>query len=104
MYWSIVDIVDSIITEIGSTQVMQYAPPLKDDLYTILRYDLEDTVRLFKKYTYPDVGRALRSAFINDLRSILEKRCHLLPSFNYQMLKGILQKAVPPRIIAVSGR
>ena len=94
IYWSIVDIVDSIITKDGSTQLMRYALPMKNDLYTVLSYDLDDTVRLFKKYTYPDVGRALRPAFVNDLRNILEQRRCLLPEFNYQVLKGILQKAV----------
>lgn len=93
MYWSIVDIVDSIITASGSNQLKRYALPLKNDLYTILRYDLDDTVRLFKKYAYPDVGRVQRPAFVNDLRNILEKRCWLLPGFNYQVLKGMLQKA-----------
>ena len=94
IYWSIVDIVDSIIAAIGSAQLMQYALPLKNDLYTILRHDLDHTVRLFEKYTYPDVGRVLRAAFINDLRSTLEKRRCLLPDFNYQVLKGMLQRAV----------
>jgi len=51
MYWSVVDIVDSIVGETGDRQLMMISPALKDDLYTVLRYDLDETVDLFKRYT-----------------------------------------------------
>jgi hypothetical protein len=93
MYWSIVDIVDSIVTEAGHAQLMMIAPALKDDLYTVLRYDLDHTVDLFKRYSYPDVGTNGRPAFVNELKELLEHRRDLLPDFNFQMLKGLLQMA-----------
>jgi hypothetical protein len=93
MYWSIVDIVDSIVTEAGHVQLMMIAPALKDDLYTVLRYDLVHTVDLFKRFDYPDVGRTRRRAFIKELRTILNERRDLLQDFNFQMLKGLLQIA-----------
>ena len=93
IYWSIVDIIDSIITELKNPQLMTIAPALKSDLYTILRSDLDDTVRLFQRYCYPDVGRDRRSAFIRELQNLLGERCHLLPHINFQMLKGVLELA-----------
>ncbi len=93
MYWSVVDIVDSIVGEAGHKQLMMISPVLKDDLYTILRYDLDETVELFKRYTYPDVGREQRPAFVRELIKLLNDRRDLLPDFNYHMLKGLLQIA-----------
>ncbi|WCK21756.1 DUF3800 domain-containing protein [Agrobacterium tumefaciens] len=93
MYWSIVDIVDSIVTEAGHVQLMMAAPALKDDLYTVLRYDLDHTVDLFKRFDYPDVGQTRRRAFVEELQIILEERRDLLQDFNFQMLKGLLQMA-----------
>ncbi|WP_312808430.1 DUF3800 domain-containing protein [Agrobacterium cavarae] len=93
MYWSIVDIVDSIVTEAGHVQLMMIAPVLKDDLYTVLRYDLDHTVNLFKRFDYPNVGRTRRQAFIRELQDILTERRGLLQDFNFQMLKGLLQMA-----------
>lgn len=72
---------------------MMIAPALKDDLYTILRHDLDGTVDFFKRYSYPDVGRDQRVAFIGDLTTLLEARRNLLPDFNFQMLKGVLEMA-----------
>lgn len=93
MYWSIVDIVDSIVTEAGHVQLMMIAPALKDDLYTVLRYDLDHTVNLFKGFDYPNVGKTRRLAFVEELQDILTERRGLLQDFNFQMLKGLLQMA-----------
>jgi hypothetical protein len=93
MYWSIVDIVDSIVTEAGHAQLMMIAPALKNDLYTVLRYDIIHTVDLFRRYSYPNVGRNKRLPFIHELQSLIEDRRDLLPDFNFQMLKGLLQMA-----------
>lgn len=91
MYWSIVDIVDSITTEVGQAELMAIAPALKNDLYAVLRDDLDGTVKLLNRYTYPDVGRQRRTAFLGELTKLLLARRVLLSDFNFQMLKGILE-------------
>lgn len=91
LYWSLVDVVDSIITENGNVQLMMIAPLLKNDLYTVLREDVDRTAKLLGQYTYPDVGRTQRPAFIAELRDLLEVRADLLPDFNFQMLKGLFE-------------
>ena len=93
LYWSIVDIVDSIITGNGSIDLMMVAPTLKNDLYSILRDDVEMTAKLLGRYSYPDVGHLRRTTFIAELSDLLETRNLLMPDFNFQMLKGLLQIA-----------
>lgn len=56
LYWSIVDIIDSILTEYGRPELLPAHAQLKNDLYTIMRADQADTLDLFRRYSYPDVG------------------------------------------------
>jgi hypothetical protein len=93
LYWSIVDIVDSILTEYGNDNLLMANWQLKNALYTILREDPGGTVDLFQRYSYPDVGRARRPSFIAELRDLLDFRRHLLEHFDFMMLKGVLQIA-----------
>lgn len=94
MYWSIVDIVDSIVTELGQAELMVIAPALKNDLYAVLRDDFDGTVKLLNRYTYPDVGRQQRTAFLGELTKLVLARRVPLSDFNFQMLKSVLEMAV----------
>lgn len=91
MYWSTVDIIDSILTAYGNDRLYATNWELKDALYTVLRHDMPDTVALFGRYSYPDVGRERRSAFVGELLERLEVRFDLLEHFPAMMLKGVLQ-------------
>lgn len=93
LYWSIVDIIDSILTAYGKSQLLPLHGQLKDALYAVLRSNLADTVDLFGRYSYPDVGSQRRKDFIYELRERLEGREPLLGHFEYMMLKGVLQIA-----------
>jgi hypothetical protein len=90
LYWSIVDIVDSVIAGAGQTQLFAFHLPLKDSLYSLLRFDIEGTAVLLGRYGYPDVGER-RPAFIRELLDLLEAREGLLDHFSHYMLKGLLQ-------------
>lgn len=93
LYWSIVDVVDSILTEYDEPRLFPLNMHLKNDLYTVLRHDYDGTVALFQRFTYPDVGRKRRAAFVAELLELLEHRRNLLAHFNYMMLKGVLEIA-----------
>jgi hypothetical protein len=93
LYWSIVDVVDSILTEGRNHQLRMSAAAMKNDLYTILRHDVDHTADLFHRYSYPNVGRQKREAFIAELKDVLEHCRDLIPDFNFQILKGLLQLA-----------
>lgn len=94
LYWSIVDVVDSILFEHGERELVGLAMPLKSDLHKLLRCDREATVDLFRRYTYPDVGRQRRKAFIAELIDRLESRRHLFGQFNATMLRHVLKIAL----------
>lgn len=93
LYWSIVDIVDSILTEVDAPQLLMAHPLLKDSLYAILRDDVDGTADLLGRYDYPNVGRNRRAAFVGELLALAEEREALLDHFSYYMLKGLLQMA-----------
>lgn len=93
LYWSVVDIVDSILMEAAVPQLSALHLQLKDGLYTILRDDVDGTAELLGRYNYPDVGRERRAAFVAELLDFAEYREHLLEHFSFYMLKGLLQMA-----------
>jgi hypothetical protein len=93
LYWSIVDIMDSILTEVSAPQLTAVHLPLKDSLYTVLRDDVDGTAELLGRYNYPDVGRERRAAFVAELLDLVEYRERLLEHFPFYMLKGLLQMA-----------
>lgn len=93
LYWSIVDIVDSILTEEGNIQLFMHAQEFKNCLYSILRADVEKTADLLERYGYPNVGTVRREAFLDELLVLLGSRKNLLPPYEYQMLKGLFQIA-----------
>ncbi|WP_343699624.1 DUF3800 domain-containing protein [Caulobacter sp.] len=93
LYWSIVDVIDSILAERRDRRLNSARDHLKNDLYGLLRLDPDRTVDLLGRYNYPDVGRARRKAFIAELLVQLEENVAVFPEFNYDMLKGVLQIA-----------
>lgn len=93
LYWSIVDIVDSIADEAMHPQLHMLAPLLKEALYTILRADIDATAALLKRYDYPNVGPDRRAAFIAELLEIVEHCEGWLDHFAFYNLKGLLQIA-----------
>lgn len=93
LYWSTVDIVDSILADSQLRSLRAHHSLLKNDLYTILRPDTAELANLYHRYEYPNVG-AHRAEFMAELCDLLETREFLLEPFNYQMLKGVLEIGV----------
>ena len=91
LFWSFVDIIDSILSRLGEPHLIAFHIQLKADLTALLRANLPETTRLFYRYQYPDLAPENRKPFLNELISILEQSHDVLPKFNSKMLKGILQ-------------
>ena len=91
MYWSFVDIIDSIVTDLNQPCLIDISPNLKNDLYSALRHNLDHTVSILNFYDYPDVGRDRRHAFIDELISLIAACGEQMEPFGYQMLKGVLE-------------
>jgi hypothetical protein len=62
-YWSIVDIIDSILAGLKESALYPYHAMLKGDLVAILRDDQRATVDLFYRYDYPGLAPGDRKRF-----------------------------------------
>jgi len=89
LYWALVDIVDSILAD--APWLYPAHIQLKNNLYGLLRRDMEATLDFLRRYDFPDVGRARRTQFMHELLDSLEACEGMFPHFEYQMLKGVLQ-------------
>ena len=90
-YWSIADIIDSIISELHDPWLYQHQALLKSDLAEVLRSDLLATFNLFHRYSYPGLAPESRTPFLNDLIALLEHYGHVLPDQNAFVLKQVLK-------------
>lgn len=86
LYWSVVDIIDSIIIEIP--QLFPATMALKSELNKLIRSNLVETVSIFKRYNYPGLKAEDRKPFIQSFLDMLEHH-----SSDLTFLKGVLEMA-----------
>ena len=91
LYWSLVDIIDSILYKLGERRLVEVHAFLKADLVTLLRANLSATAHILHRYNYPDLATQNRKLFLDELLVLLERSDDVLPEFNMMMLKGMLQ-------------
>lgn len=91
LYWSIVDIIDSILSELRDPALLQYHTLLKSDLAAVLRANLAATINLFHRYDYPGLAPESRKPFLNELIDLLQCNSDLLPETNAIVLKNVLK-------------
>lgn len=72
LYWSIVDIIDSLWSDLHSKQYMQYQAEIKNELFRLCNLDLDTVVQIFKKYNYPNIQRNQGFNFLVDLSNHFE--------------------------------
>lgn len=72
LYWSLVDIVDSLWGEPELHQYMEYVVHIKSELYNLANADLDRLVPILKKYRFPNVQRNASSAFMAEFSGLLE--------------------------------
>jgi len=72
LYWSLVDIVDSLWGEPELHQYMPYVMHIKSELFNLANADLDRLVPILKKYRFPNVQRNASSAFVAEFSSLLE--------------------------------
>ncbi len=90
LYWSIVDIIDSILSGLGNSRWIPLHMQLKADLTAILRTHLPSTVSIFYRYGYPGITPENRKPLLNDIIALIENDRTTLPIFNACVLKGVL--------------
>jgi hypothetical protein len=72
LYWSLVDIVDSLWEDPDLRQYMPYVMQIKGELFNLANTDLSRLVPMLKKYRFPNVPRNSNSAFMMELSGLLD--------------------------------
>ena len=90
-YWSVIDIIDSLLHGIGSPALLFHHAWLKSDLAELLRSDLAATVDLFGRHGYPGLAPESRAPFLKELIRLIESRSKALPVSNAALLKQVLR-------------
>lgn len=72
LYWSLVDIVDSLWDEPELCQYMPYVMHIKNELFNLANTNLDRLVPILKKYRFPNVRRNSSSAFMTEFSGLLE--------------------------------
>ncbi len=72
LYWSLVDIVDSMWDEPSLLQYMPYIMHIKSELYNMASIDLGLLTPILKKYRFPNIQRNLSSKFMIEFADLLD--------------------------------
>lgn len=67
LYWSIVDIIDSLWSDSHLRQYMRYQAEIKNELFRLCNLELDTVIKIFKKYNYPNIQRNQGFNFLVDL-------------------------------------
>lgn len=67
LYWSIVDIVDSLWSDPILKQYTPYQAEIKNELFRLCNIDLDGFLGILKKYNYPNIQRNLGYSFMTEL-------------------------------------
>lgn len=81
MYWSIVDIVDSILVSISELQWGHMH--FKADLYEVVKSDRDSFVEIIGRYQYPDIHPDYSVSFIKEIIEFIENHKSRIENFNY---------------------
>lgn len=91
IYWSIVDILDSIIGELSNPFYFSHHMQLKSDFYELAISDLESFLRGLHEFNYPNVPENRGREFCLWLITLGQRNKNVLPDFNAKILGELLQ-------------
>lgn len=92
LYWSIVDIIDSIIYRLEDSALLAAHANLKSDLALVGRCDVPALAGLFHRYNYPSIAPPDRGAFLDELIAFVDRHGAVLPGRDAQLLKLVLRE------------
>ena len=93
VYWSIVDIVDSILASKRFDAFSHGRREMKNELYRIARMDKPAFLALMKHHGYPDIQRGKVADFIADVATFLNFHNPTAANLPTHMLKELVRKA-----------
>ncbi|MGB3423955.1 MAG: DUF3800 domain-containing protein [Castellaniella sp.] len=93
LYWSLVDIVDSLWGDPDLYQYMHYIMQIKSELFNLATARLDRLVPILKKYRFPNVQRNAGAAFMVELSDLLESGSKKPESEISKLVVYMLRKA-----------
>jgi len=93
-YWSVVDIVDSLLRGLDNPMLIMGHAKLKSDLTEILRAEFAVTIDLFHRYAYPNLQPESRIPFLNELIALTERNRPNLSELHVSLLTWILRRGL----------
>lgn len=93
LYWSILDIVESIVADDAFKAYFPSHREMKNELYRIVACDVPRFLSLLKSYGYPDIARAQTTAFLGEVEDFLEGNNPEDTNLPTIMLKALIRKA-----------
>lgn len=103
LYWSLVDIIDSVWDEPELRQYMPYVVQIKGELFNLANADLDKLVPLLKNYRFPNIKRPEIKQFMLDLaehlRSVAKKPLLDISELVLMMIEKASNLEEPPFII-----
>ncbi len=93
LYWSILDIVDSIVADDAFRDYIPAHREMKNELYRIVACDVPQFLGILKNYEYPNIARAQTGAFLGEVEHFLEWHNPEDTNLPTVMLKTIVRKA-----------
>ncbi|NOT20429.1 MAG: DUF3800 domain-containing protein [Sideroxydans sp.] len=93
VYWSIVDIVDSILASERFDAFSYGRREMKNELYRIACMDKPAFLALMKHHGYPNIQRSMVADFIADVEAFLNLHNPRVGNLPTHMLKELLRKA-----------
>ena len=97
LYWSTVDIVDSIFTSARFSLSPFELNQVKDALYAVFRGNMEATLSFFHKFRYPDIQPEQREAFIDALHMMCVEQVDELSDDQCRAIEWLLTIALQAR-------
>jgi hypothetical protein len=94
VYWSIVDIVDSILHGAGDASLYRAHEIIKSDLTQVLRAEISATTDLLHRLDYPEINPSRKTEFLTGLLDIVHRNTQGLDALNVELLKRILIRGV----------
>lgn len=91
IYWSIVDILDSIIGELSQPFYVMHHMQLKSDFYELVMKDLEAFLKGLHDFNYPDVPEDKGDDFCRWLIFLVNENKSVLPKFNARVLCDLMR-------------
>ncbi|EPU0491438.1 DUF3800 domain-containing protein [Vibrio cholerae] len=90
-YWAIVDIVDSLIDEIGDNSLFKYHMMLKSDLYKIVMNEKDAFFDMMRAFEYPNIKKENIASFVIWLRSFIKLNSYVLENKRKALLLSLFQ-------------